>query len=364
MRFVERIGDQFREILPEPCDLAEPRIRIELRRMLADQFHLVDPEVLILAEDMQTWNGETSIDLLGLHRNGSLVIVALTEGVASQNAMELLAIRHAALAATLSSQNLLEAHKTYLGTRTGAAREDAERRILQFLGLRSLDALQLSAKPRILLIAQDFGSQLTQSVLWLNSVGLEIQCVRVDLYRVGTYFMLRSAANALEAARLGAPLPEVQATPRMTYATIESGVAHQATPKRVEFEQAASIASESATEMPCMTPTDATPMLPLHETVGKALACGHSPQQITDFLPHIPVLFRILPGELGSAAFKAANREFRTKVAMADDSDAFYANDGELFHYKGKTYALAKLAPEVAEKTVTSLLRTFPELNA
>ena len=46
------------------------------------------------------------------------------------------------------------------------------------------DDLQ-TAKPRIILVAPDFPTELATSVLWLNDAGLDIRCVRLLLYRTG-----------------------------------------------------------------------------------------------------------------------------------------------------------------------------------
>ena len=42
-----------------------------------------------------------------------------------------------------------------------------------------------SSIPRIMLASENFSKELTTSVLWLNRAGMDVTCVKLELYRSG-----------------------------------------------------------------------------------------------------------------------------------------------------------------------------------
>ena len=93
--------------------------------------------------------------------------------------MELQAIRYAAMAANMTLEQMVDAHRQYLQMR--GIDEDAQERIHQFLdeGDGVTEPQVATERPRILLVSEGFSKELTTSVLWLNDAGLDIRCVRL-----------------------------------------------------------------------------------------------------------------------------------------------------------------------------------------
>jgi hypothetical protein len=83
---------------------------------------------------------------------------------------------------------------------------DAEARakaaILDFLEFESTDAEELSGDVRIILVAADFSTELTTSVMWLNKHDLDITCIRLLPYKLGDQLLIDVAQII--------PLPEAE----------------------------------------------------------------------------------------------------------------------------------------------------------
>jgi hypothetical protein len=176
------------------------RERDHLQRYLRDQPDVLEPGLFVLAEEFSSWaDSNRRIDLLALDAEGHLAVVELK--LDDSAAMELQAIRYAAMVANMTFEQAVETHTEFLRRR--GIKEDARTRVAAHLGLESdIDPELSSARPRILLAAADFSRELTTTVLWLNDAGLDITCLRVRPYRLGTQLFL-SIEQVI-------PLPEAQ----------------------------------------------------------------------------------------------------------------------------------------------------------
>jgi hypothetical protein len=74
------------------------------------------------------------------------------------------------------------AHARFLGA-MGQGGEDARARILEFLGWDEPSQAPFAEDVRIVLVSEDFGKELTTTVIWLRERGLDIRCVRLRPYR-------------------------------------------------------------------------------------------------------------------------------------------------------------------------------------
>lgn len=126
------------------------------------------------------------LDLLALDRRGSLVVVELKrDGLASY--ADLQALRYAAMVSAMTVERLLPYfvyyQQKYLG-QADATADRAREQIQEFI--TENDAFEeLSNRPRIILCSENFSTELTTTVLWLNQAGLDISCVRIVPYKVG-----------------------------------------------------------------------------------------------------------------------------------------------------------------------------------
>ena len=161
--------------------------REDLQRILRDQPDILEPGLFVIAEEFRDWaDSDRRIDLLCLDAGGRLVVVELKRGESGE-LMDLQAIRYAAMVSPLTLQQAINAHQAYLDKRS--IDEDAEERVKGHL--ENPESLGFSiAQPRIILVSEGFSPELTTCVLWLNSNGLDITCIRMQPYRNGTELLV------------------------------------------------------------------------------------------------------------------------------------------------------------------------------
>lgn len=159
--------------------------REHLQAALRDAITTITPgaETMVLAEEYGDWEGvNRRIDLLCLDSDGCLVVVELKRHDASH--MELQALRYAAMISSMRFDQAVEAHRVYL-SRRGKDTSTAEADIRSFLGAAPDEPVALQDVVRIVLAAGEFSTEVTTTVLWLNSAGLDIRCVQMQPYKVG-----------------------------------------------------------------------------------------------------------------------------------------------------------------------------------
>jgi hypothetical protein len=156
------------------------RERQDLQRLLQDQIQVVDPDVMILAEEFGHWDdSKRRIDLLGIDRDARLVVIELKR-TEDGGHMELQALRYASMVSQMTFEQAVEAHSKWLTAKGGE--QDGERAILEFLGWQEADEERFGQDVRIVLVSGDFSKELTTSVLWLNERDMDVRCVRMKPY--------------------------------------------------------------------------------------------------------------------------------------------------------------------------------------
>jgi hypothetical protein len=98
--------------------------------------------------------------------------------------MDLQAIRYAAMVSSMTPDRAIAAHARYLGN--ADATDAAKAAILDFLEQDSEDDLEFTDEVRIILVSADFSPEITTTVLWLNRQGLDVRCVRLNPYKLGS----------------------------------------------------------------------------------------------------------------------------------------------------------------------------------
>ena len=177
-----RIHDKTLEPVPSTTFQAQDlQERADLQQLIINQPGALGSDLFIIDEEYSNWSDSARrIDLLAIDDDGTLAVIELKRDE-DPGPMELQALRYAAMVANITFEQLVEAHQAF-----GEARGldgDASSRLDEFLSDKEVtrDDLQ-TAKPRIILVAPDFPTELATSVLWLNDAGLDIRCVRLLLY--------------------------------------------------------------------------------------------------------------------------------------------------------------------------------------
>ena len=156
--------------------------RRDLQQLIINQPGALGSDLFIVAEEFEHWSDSARrIDLLAIDEDGTVAVVELKRDE-NPGPMELQAVRYAAMVANITFEQLVDAHRSFVEAR--GIDGDASTRLSEFLADKEVSRDDLhTAKPRIILVAPDFPTELATGVLWLNDAGLDIRCVRLLLYR-------------------------------------------------------------------------------------------------------------------------------------------------------------------------------------
>lgn len=184
MALYEMNKDAFRR-LEEPT-LVELGIseRNDLQRLLRTQIDVLDEDLYVMAEEFSEWDeSRRRIDLLAVDRQANLVVIELKR-THDGGHMELQAIRYAAMVSTMTIDRAIQIHRQFLQA-NGGDPEQAESKLLDFLGWTDREEEDFAQDVRILLVSEDFGKELTTAVLWLRDRDLDIRCIRLRPFKEG-----------------------------------------------------------------------------------------------------------------------------------------------------------------------------------
>lgn len=160
--------------------------RKDLQRLLRRDISPIGDDLMVIAEEYGEWeDSNRRIDLLCLSKGGSLVVVEIKR-TEDGGHMELQAVRYAAMVSSMTLEQVINAY-----ARTCGGDEDTARlEVLNFLQLDSADEDELTGDVRIVLVSADFSTELTTAVLWLNQHDLDITCIRLRPYRMGSEVLI------------------------------------------------------------------------------------------------------------------------------------------------------------------------------
>jgi Domain of unknown function (DUF4268) len=180
-----RVTDQKLEPVPNTTFVAEAMLeRKHLQKLFMADVSPLGEDLMVLSEEYGNWeDARRRIDVLCLDKLSRIVVVELKR-TEDGGHMDLQAIRYAAMVSSMTPEQAIAAHAKYLGT--ADANEKAEAAILAFLELETVDDLELTDEVRIILVAANFSPEITTSVLWLNRQGLDVTCVRLIPYKLGS----------------------------------------------------------------------------------------------------------------------------------------------------------------------------------
>lgn len=151
--------------------------RTGLQRVLRAAIDVVAPGTMVIAEEFSDWeDSRRRIDLLCVDTDANLVVVELKRDEEGGH-MDLQAIRYAAMVSAMTFPRLVDAHQRYLRDQ-GQPADEAQARILSFLGWDEPHEDLFCRQVRIVLGSSDFSREVTTAVLWLIEHDLDIRCVR------------------------------------------------------------------------------------------------------------------------------------------------------------------------------------------
>ena len=173
--------------------------RDSLQRLLRDQIEIVSPDTLVLDEEFSNWEDSgRRIDLLGLRKDGSLVVIELKRTQDAGHA-ELQALRYASMINSMTFEQGVDTLERYIKRRGLTGR--AEDIIKDHLDEPELIEEAFASTVSIVLVSAGFSKEITTTVLWLRELSLDIRCVQVRPY-------VRDSGEVLVDVRQLIPLPE------------------------------------------------------------------------------------------------------------------------------------------------------------
>jgi Domain of unknown function (DUF4268) len=184
MPLYEMTPDAFRPLNQASFADLKVRERDDLQRLLRSQIDVLGDDLYVLAEEFGDWeDSRRRIDLLAIDQQANLVVIELKR-TNDGGHMELQAIRYASMVSAMTFGRAEQIHGEFLAS-MGEPPEEAQTRILTFLGWDEPDEENFAPDVRIILVSEDFGKELTTAVLWLRERDIDIRCVRLRPYQDG-----------------------------------------------------------------------------------------------------------------------------------------------------------------------------------
>jgi len=307
--------------------------RADLQRLLRDHVDVIAPDTLVISEEFSSWDrSDRRIDLLAVDRQARLVVIELKR-TTDDTVADLQALRYAAMVSQMTFEEAVETYRAYLSRR--GTQDDPAKSLLDFLGWPEPTAGRFAEDVRIVLAAADFSTEVTSTVLWLNERDLDIRCVRLQPYRLGSSLLLDVQQII--------PLPEA--------ADYQVQIRQKQREVRAAAEQ-----SVDWTRYDVTTDDGVQHALYKREVVLAAVRQlvrrGKSPEEIEEAAGRR--LFEVVDGTIDGAAFQAELARRRPKDPMA--AKRFFVRDDQLFHANGKTYALTN---QWSKGSMEALLAAF-----
>lgn len=182
MTLFRMAGDTFERVAETTFPQERMQERGHLQRLLRADITVLNPDLMVVTEEFGEWeDSNRRIDLLCLDKQGRLVVVELKRGEDGGH-MELQAIRYASMVSSMTFERAEQIHGQFL-SRMGQLAEEAQSRMLTYLGWDEPDEENFAKDVRIVLVSEDFGKELTTAVFWLRDHDIDIRCIRLRPYR-------------------------------------------------------------------------------------------------------------------------------------------------------------------------------------
>lgn len=175
--------------------------RYDIQEWVLDNPELLGEPLLVISSEFAGFDRtQERLDVLAMDRAGKLVVAELKRTAIGTTA-DLQALRYAAYCSNLRLSDAVEMRVEFLKRRGVETTTEAVlqeiRMFVEEPGFEDLDD-----RPRIILAADDFGPEMTATVLWLRSFEVDMRCVRLTPYSVGDDLVVDSTVLI--------PLPEAE----------------------------------------------------------------------------------------------------------------------------------------------------------
>lgn len=149
------------------------RERFDIQEWIAGTPEILGEPLIIISKELILPSGRR-LDLLAVDKEGALVVIELKRDN-SGSSVEWQAIKYASYCSSFSHDEIYKYFAEYLGTDG----DDAQVKIEEFINCEPKD---LNQRQRIILVANEFHSEVISAVLWLRESEIDIECIRLTPY--------------------------------------------------------------------------------------------------------------------------------------------------------------------------------------
>ena len=290
----------------------------EVQRFLRDQIEVISEDTMVISEEFSGWEeSKRRIDLLCIDKEANLVVVELKR-TEDGGHMDLQAIRYSAMVSTMTFDQVVEAHSSFLERINSS--EDPEQKILEFLGWSEPNEESFAQDVRIVLASLEFSKELTSAVLWLNDKGLDIRCVKMEPYYDGEKKLLDVQ----------------QVIPLSETADYQIEVRRK---KQIERQSKKDL-SKFTLSVDGKNSNGLNKRTLMYKMIDAIIQNGSNPEKIQDELSDIKgKLFVSFEGNLDERNFKREIMESDKRGAIPKFK-RYFCEEGQLFYRDGRTFAL------------------------
>ncbi len=166
------------------------RERDHLQEWLANQPDALGEELLIIQKEFDGFDETRErLDLLALDKDGNLVVI---ENKLDDSGRDVTwqALKYTAYVSGLTKTQIVDIFQQYLDRFCGGG--NAVARLCEFMEVEDLGEIVLNPgnDQRMIFIAANFRREVTATVLWLLSRGIQAQCFKVTPYMLGEELIL------------------------------------------------------------------------------------------------------------------------------------------------------------------------------
>ena len=151
--------------------------RQDLERWIEKCPSILGEELMIITTEYDKFDKTNErLDLLGLDKDGNIVVIELKRDDSGKN-VDLQALKYAAYCSTINFAQLIGMYARYQrGKGVEMTSDAADATIRSFIA--NDDFNECNDRPRIILVAKEFRPEVTASVIWLRNFDLDISCVK------------------------------------------------------------------------------------------------------------------------------------------------------------------------------------------
>jgi hypothetical protein len=148
--------------------------------ILSDSLPILGEDLLIIGREVSVKNIRDAIDLIGIDRDGNLVVIELKKGPISGD-VDFQALKYAAYTSHWSRDKIREQFESFHKTEWGQSLYDTDASFTEELEAFCNDEYRLNEDQRILIVGESIRERLDLVLRWLSNRNINVTAVEVQL---------------------------------------------------------------------------------------------------------------------------------------------------------------------------------------